>query len=192
MSAHPQAAECGGAPATGTSLDGLMNLSKGFASTLARYKHWADDVFLECVSQLPASELKAPRPIVFSSLIRTLNHSRAMDHVWRCNLLGQPHGFTSRNPELCPEFEELRSSQLELDRWYIRYVRDLTDECLDQVVDFTFIGGGPGRMKRSDILLHVVNHGTYHRGHAADMLYTIGAFPPTTDLPVFLAEVGKD
>jgi DinB family len=39
-----------------------------------------------------------------------------------------------------------------------------------------------------DILLHVVNHTTYHRGHAADILYNLHIFPPTTDLPVFLRE----
>lgn len=43
-------------------------------------------------------------------------------------------------------------------------------------------------MTRRDILLHVVNHATYHRGHAADILYYLDVFPPTTDLPVFLQE----
>ena len=43
-------------------------------------------------------------------------------------------------------------------------------------------------MSRRDIVLHVVNHTTYHRGHVADMLYDMGVFPPATDLPVFLRE----
>ena len=43
-------------------------------------------------------------------------------------------------------------------------------------------------MSCRDILLHVVNHSTYHRGHAADILYHLGIAPPTTDLPVFLRE----
>lgn len=38
-----------------------------------------------------------------------------------------------------------------------------------------------------EILLHAVNHATYHRGHAADILYHLGVFPPATDLPVFLS-----
>lgn len=52
----------------------------------------------------------------------------------------------------------------------------------------TFIGGGPGALTRAEILLHVVNHTTYHRGHIGDMVYQIPAEPPTTDLPVFLRE----
>jgi uncharacterized damage-inducible protein DinB len=60
---------------------------------------------------------------------------------------------------------------------------------LAEIVEFDFIGGGRGAMSRSDILLHVVNHTTYHRGHAADILYHIKVFPPTTDFPVFLREL---
>ena len=41
-------------------------------------------------------------------------------------------------------------------------------------------------MTRRDILLHVANHGTYHRGNVASMMYQAGVAPPTTDLPVFL------
>ena len=49
---------------------------------LTRYKAWADDVFLSTVASVPTADLVAPRPIVFGSLIRTLNHSCAMDYVW--------------------------------------------------------------------------------------------------------------
>jgi uncharacterized damage-inducible protein DinB len=45
-------------------------------------------------------------------------------------------------------------------------------------------------MRRSDILLHVVNHATYHRGHIAMMMYGLAGSVPTTDLPVFLREAG--
>jgi Uncharacterized protein conserved in bacteria len=155
---------------------------------LARHKAWADDLFLAAVGALPAAELTAPRPIVFGSLIRTLHHVQAMDHVWQCHLLGQPHGLTSRNPEHCPDLDDLALAQRRLDAWYVAYAETLTDEGLQQVVDFEFIGGGRGRMTRGDILLHVVNHTTYHRGHVADMLYALHVAPPTTDLPVFLRD----
>lgn len=157
-----------------------------YTQVLTRYKAWADDLFLSAVSSVPASELSAPRPIVFGSLIRTLNHSHAMDYVWQCHLLGKPHGLTTRNPEHCPGFEELAASQRRLDEWYVGYADATDDDGLAEIVEFEFIGGGRGRMSRRDILLHVVNHTTYHRGHAADILYHLKVFPPTTDLPVFL------
>lgn len=156
--------------------------------TLARYKAWADDVFLSAVASIAPAELTAPRPIVFGSLIRTLHHAYAMDHVWRCHLTGKPHGLATRNPEHCPGIDELAASQRGIDDWYVRYADSLTESELDSIVGFEFIGGGGGRMSRREILLHVVNHATYHRGHAAYVLYAIGRSPPVTDLPVFLRD----
>ena len=57
---------------------------------------------------------------------------------------------------------------------------------MDEPVHFTFIGGDPSSMSRGDILMHVVNHGTYHRGHVASMMHKYGVMAPTTDFPVFL------
>jgi uncharacterized damage-inducible protein DinB len=157
-----------------------------YIQLLTRYKAWADDLFLSAISEIPASELTAPRPIVFGSLLRTLNHSYAMDHVWQSHLLGKAHGLTTRNPEHCPGIADLAIAQREIDRWYAAYADSTPDEELGEIVEFEFIGGGRGAMSRRDILLHVVNHTTYHRGHAADILYSLGVPPPTTDLPVFL------
>ena len=154
--------------------------------TLTRYKAWADDVFLSVIATLPESELVAPRPIYFGSLIRTLNHSYSMDFVWQSHLLGKPHRLTTRNPADHPAIQDLVASQRQMDAWYVDYADSLSNDRLDEVVEFEFIGGGNGAMSRGDILLHVVNHTTYHRGHVADMLYHLNVLPPTTDLPVFL------
>jgi uncharacterized damage-inducible protein DinB len=151
-----------------------------------RYKAWADEIFLSVVSELPPHELTAPRPIGFGSLIRTLHHSYCMDVVWQSHLLGRPHGMTTRNPVEHPDIETLVRSQQVIDDWYIEYAASLSGNDLAEVVEFAFIGGGQGAMTRSAILLHVVNHTTYHRGQAADILYHLGVFPPATDLPVFL------
>jgi uncharacterized damage-inducible protein DinB len=155
---------------------------------LTRYKAWADALFLSAVSAVPAAELSAPRPIVFGSLIRTLHHSYLMDVVWQSHLLGKPHGLTTRNPEQHPPLQALAALQRDVDGWYVKYADSISEHELAGIVEFEFIGGGHGAMSRSDILLHVVNHTTYHRGHAADILYHLEISPPTTDLPVFLRE----
>jgi uncharacterized damage-inducible protein DinB len=154
--------------------------------TLMRYKAWANELVFRAAAQLPPEELTAPRKIVFGSLLRTLNHVYAMDDVWRAHLEGRPHSYTTRNPEACPSLAELRAAQLAMDAWFVGYADSLTDAKREEVVSFRFIGGGPGAMTRRDILLHVANHGTYHRGNVASMMYQAGVAPPTTDLPVFL------
>lgn len=156
--------------------------------TLARYKAWADKRFFEALAELPEDELLAPRPIYFGNMIRTLHHSYAMDRVWQAHLLGKPHGYTTRNPDSHPPFDELWEKQLDIDAWYVEYFDALEVGQLSDIVHFEFIGGGQGAMSRGDIALHVVNHTTYHRGHVTDMLYHLSTFPPTTDLSVFLRE----
>ncbi len=106
--------------------------------------------------------------------------------VWQAHLEGRAHGFTTRTPDVVMSFSDLRAAQATLDAWYIGYAEEMSDRVGEQIVDFGFIGGGDGSMTRGAILLHVVNHTTYHRGHIAAMMYQIPARPPTTDLPVFL------
>jgi uncharacterized damage-inducible protein DinB len=154
--------------------------------TLMRYKAWANERLFAAVAKLPEAELTAPQKIVFGNLLRTLNHVYAMDQVWRAHLEGRAHGFTTRNPEACPPLAELREAQRAMDAWWVDYANGLPEAKQDEVVSFRFIGGGPGTMTRGDILLHVANHGTYHRGNVASMMYQAGVAPPTTDLPVFL------
>ena len=157
-----------------------------YLRTLMRYKAWANELVFAAAAKLPEGELTAPRKILFGSMLRTLNHVYAMDEVWRAHLEGRPHGYTTRNPEACPPFAELRVAQRAMDAWFVGYSDSLSDARQAEAVSFRFIGGGPGTMSRRDILLHVANHGTYHRGNVASMMYQAGTAPPTTDLPVFL------
>jgi len=154
--------------------------------TLVRYKAWANKLLFDALARIPAAELTAPRPIVFGSILRTVNHVYAMDEVWQANLEGRPHGHTTRNPPIAPSLGELTAAQARMDDWYVSYAESLSPGAEAEKVDFTFIGGGSASLARRDIILHVVNHGTYHRGNVASMLYEVGVVPPTTDLPVYL------
>jgi uncharacterized damage-inducible protein DinB len=158
---------------------------------LARYSAWANGVLYEAMAELPQVELEKPQKIVFGSMLRTLNHVYAMDLVWQAHLLGRAHGFVSRNPGICPPFGELRAAQSALDAWYVDYADALSEPASTEIVNFEFIGGGGGSMSRGDILLHVINHTTYHRGHIADMMYQIPMHPPSTDLPVYRRSVTR-
>jgi uncharacterized damage-inducible protein DinB len=153
---------------------------------LTRYAAWANTLLYTALGELSELELTKPRQLFSGNLIRTLNHVYTMDLVWQAHLEGRAHGFTVRTPDVHMSLSELRVAQSTLDGWYIRYAEEMSDRTGEEIVDFTFIGGGEGAMTRGDILLHVVNHTTYHRGHISAMMFQIPANPPTTDLPVFL------
>ena len=165
-----------------------MPTSAQHLETLARYKAWADERLYTMLTGLSDDQLAAPTPIFAGSILRTLNHVYLMDVVWKSHLLGVPHHLTTRNPEAAPPLAELREAQRDIDAWYVNYATTMTPNVGNETVDFTFIGDGEGSMRREDIVLHVVNHTTYHRGHITAMLNQMGVQPQATDLPVFLRE----
>lgn len=156
---------------------------------LARYTAWANDRLFAALTALPEGEATARRATGFGTMVNTLNHAYVVDLIWKAHLQGRAHGFVSRITATEPGLHELRAAQAEVDQWYIGYTDALSEEAHDEVVHFKFVDGGPGAMTRGDMLLHVVNHKTYHRGVVADLLYQAGARPPVMDLPVFLRDV---
>jgi len=155
---------------------------------LARYTAWANARLFAAVAQLPEGAALAKRPTLFGNMLHTLNHSKVVDQIWKAHLEGRPHGHTALNTEDTPTLADLQSSQAALDAWYLEYASRLPAAAYDEVVEFRFVDSGAGAMTRGDILLHVVNHKTYHRGWVADMFFQENVRPPATDLPVFLRE----
>ena len=161
------------------------------ARMLARYNAWADKLIHDAVAALPEGEAVKPRQSVFKSMAHTLNHVYVIDHIFQAHLEGREHGYKARNTETHPPLPELWRQQEEIDAWYVDWSDRLTEDALQEKVAFTFVGGGEGVMTRGEILLHVVNHTTYHRGFVADFFYQVPARPPTTDLTVFLRDIWR-
>lgn len=162
------------------------------ARMLTRYNAWADRMIFDAVAALPEGEAGKERKSLFKNMIHTLNHNCVIDLIWQAHLEGREHGYTARNTPDHPPLDELWRQQQAVDDWYIVWSDTLSDAALDEKMNFTLIGGNQGVMTRGEILLHVVNHTTYHRGFVADLFYQVPARPPTTDLPVFLREVPQN
>jgi len=159
------------------------------ARMLTRYNAWSNKVMFDAVAALPAGEAVKDRQSLFRNMLHTLNHNFVIDDIWRAHLEGRGHGYAARNTADHPALAELRQMQQAMDAWYVAAFDALTDAALDEKIGFTLIGGTPGTMTRNEILLHVVNHTSYHRGFVCDMFFAVPARPPTMDLPVFLREV---
>lgn len=155
---------------------------------MTRYKAWADATTFKTVMALPEAELLRPRPTRFGNILHTLNHVYVIDDIFRAHLEGRRHGYAARNTEGPPAAVALRRRVEEVGGWYVHYAVRLTEAALDEVVEFEFVDGRVGAMTRGNIILHVVNHGSYHRGFVGDMLYQIPAAFPANDLTVFLQE----
>ena len=162
------------------------------ARMLTRYNAWANKVMFDAVAKLPEGEATKTRQTLFKNIVHTLNHNYVIDRIFQAHLEGRDHGYTARNTTDPPPLEELVRAQTELDHWYIAWSDRMTEKELDEVVKFTFVGGGDGAMTRAQIIMHIVNHTSYHRGFAGDLFYQIPVRAPTTDLTVFLRDVPQD
>jgi len=159
------------------------------ACKFLKYKAWANDITFAALMDLPDSEVYKERQTNFNNIASTLNHVYSVDDIFKAHLNGVSHGYTSRNTDACPKLQELWSMQKEMDNWYLGYAAGLSEEQFAEVISFEYVGGGQGEMSVSEIILHLVNHGSYHRGFVSDMMYQIPSIPPANDLTVYLRDV---
>ncbi len=155
---------------------------------LVRYKAWANELTFKSVMNLPDGEALRPRPTRFGNMVHTLNHVYVVDDIFRHHLQGKKHHYISRNTEHPSPLSDLWNAVQSMDRWYIELVDTWSVEDLSKVVHFEFVGGGKGVMTQEEIVLHLVNHATYHRGFVGDMMYQVPFTPPSNDLPVFIRD----
>lgn len=156
------------------------------ARMLARYNAWANKLTFDAVAALPPGEATKERKSLFKNMVHTLNHNYVIDRIWQAHLEGREHGYEARNTSDYPPLAELWRAQQETDAWYVAWADAQTDASLAERLTVTLIGGNRTAMTRGEMLLHVINHTSYHRGFVGDLFYQVPARPPTTDLPVYL------
>lgn len=168
-----------------------MRSDSDLLQKLLRYSAWANAILYRSLADVDPGILVQARPGRPSGALGVLGHIHVVGRIWKGHLTGEAHGFRSRNFESLPSFSELRELQLSLDGWYTEFASALPVGQRTVPIDFQFVDGGSGTMTAEEMLLHVVNHGTYHRGYVAEMMYEAGLKPPTMDLPVFLRDAWR-
>ena len=158
------------------------------ARMLAQYKAWADRVMFEGVAALPPGEAERECKTLFKTIIGTLNHIYVVDLIWQAHLEGREHGFKARNIAVHSQLGTLWAAQQKLNDWIIDWAEPQSETSLAEAVPFAFVNGTKAVMKRGEMFLHLVTHGSYHRGWIAQMFYEAGVRAPQADLSVFLCE----
>ena len=109
-----------------------------------------------------------------------------VDDIFRAHVEGRPHGYTARTVENLPPVSQMRASATEMNQWWINLSDQSSEADLNRPLTFNLINGDACTMTRQEIILHLVQHATYHRGYVDDMMYEVPITPPATDLTVFL------
>jgi len=154
-----------------------------------RYKAWADRRTLDAVAAI--DRRNAPSAVAFAR--QQLNHMVRVEELFRARLLATPEPHASTNAEAVPELGELDSRLTASNEWLRDYVNATTLDRLREPIHFTFTDGKRGTLTREEVIFHLINHGTYHRGAIGHALDLACASRPADTFTVFVhsAEPGR-
>ncbi len=148
----------------------------GTLHELFAFNDWARDAVMRCAAGLDKEQLDRPFEMGLGSLRNTLNHLYAVESVWFERWQGrQPqYRVIAEGVEMAPLWDEFRDVAKRRDA----YVAGLKDA--DLPVDLTYknLKGDTLTFPLGAMLLHVCNHGSYHRAQALNMLRHVGAAMP--------------
>jgi len=147
-------------------------------------KRWADHGLLDAVTD-NIGQMTSDDAFI---MLRILDHIHTVDRIFQHHLLGLPHSFQAARSEVMPDFGDLANRMKETDDWYASYVGSLSGPDFEKPLDFVFTSGKPARMRRSEIILHVCLHGTYHRGNAGAVLQLKGLTPSRDAITDYLED----
>jgi len=121
-------------------------------------------------------------------ICQILDHMHVVDRIFQAHLQGKPHSFQAPRSQTVPDLKSLARQVDEVDGWYESYANDLSPDAWQEPVEFVLTSGKPARMTRSEIILHVCLHGTYHRGNAGAVLQLQGISPSRDAVTDFLLQ----
>ena len=149
--------------------------------TLYAFNSWANHRSLDSCAALSNEQFTRDLGSSFKSVRDTLVHILGAEWVW----LERWHGRSQTSLLPAQDFSDLASVRArweEVERDLTDYVASLTEEDVARGYEYKTTQGVPQAAPAWQMLQHLVNHGSYHRGQIATMLRQLGAKPQGTDL----------
>jgi len=144
------------------------------------YTTWASRMLVEAARDLSGEELTRDFGTADKSVLGSLAHIYAADRVWLARFKGEaPHTFIT---DADHEMAVLENDWPALHRRWESWAAGLTDDAAQAELSYTDLSGHPWRQPVWQLVMHVVNHGTHHRGQVAGFLRSMGHAPPKLDL----------
>lgn len=159
-----------------------------YLQLLVDFHYWARDRMLVAAEALTPEQYARPMGSSFTSVRETLNHIYQAEWIWYSRWNGvSPTAFPS--PDDLPDLAALRGQWTGLERNLRAYLQNGGASGLAKVIDYRLMSGKEGASPLWQMVAHVVNHATYHRGQVTTMLRQLGATPAqSTDMITFFRE----
>ena len=157
------------------------------AIELYAYDRWANGQIFEVAALLQPDQLSKDLGSSYRSVFGTLAHIIWAEWRWLGRWQEQPPAGTS--PLEAGDLPRLRIRCDETERGQIRFLATIKEPDLARKVTYENPPGTPWTYSLGQMLHHVVNHSTYHRGQVTTMIRQLGAVPRATDLLVYWDEL---
>ena len=149
------------------------------------YNSWANRRVLDACAPLDTAKLAHDLHSSFPSVRDTLGHIMLAEWLWLERWQGRSPAFPTEN---FSDLASLRSRWQKIETDLSAFVQRLTSSDLDRVVEYKNTKGRAFSSPMWQMLQHLVNHGTYHRGQITTLLRQLGATPVATDMIAFYRE----
>lgn len=137
------------------------------------------------IEEVGLASLEAPH----EHAIEIFCHMQAARRLWLSRVEDSPADFPPDGVFPVWPLEKAETEAHEMDGLWARFLAGLPADAVRRPVRYACTEGKPFVSTLSDILTHVVNHSSYHRGQIASLVAKTGVRPPVTDF-IALTRVG--
>jgi uncharacterized damage-inducible protein DinB len=156
---------------------------------MAKYNAWANARLFRMAGALQDALYRKEVGAFFKSLHGTLNHLLVADRIWMRRLTGVGDHPDELNAILFDDLPLLHAARVDEDSRIIEFVQGLEEPAFEEVLEYRTLNGAPQRQRRREILAHLFNHETHHRGQAHAILTVLGVSEPDSlDVLIMLRE----
>jgi uncharacterized damage-inducible protein DinB len=145
---------------------------------MAKYNAWANARLFRMAGALRDDLYRKQVGAYFKSLHGTLNHLLVADRIWMRRLTGEGDQPDKLSAILFDDLPSLHAARVEEDSRIVGFVQGLEERDFEEVCDYRTLNGTPQRQLRREVLAHLFNHETHHRGQAHAILTILGVSEP--------------
>ncbi|MEZ5306072.1 MAG: DinB family protein [Pyrinomonadaceae bacterium] len=161
-------------------------MTKEEAQDLIAYTEWANNIVFDLAMTLDDEQANAESKGSFSSVRDTLAHMVGAELVWFKRWKNEAMGFPTWYEEA--SLAAIRVELLKLQQERREYFESLEDADMGTVVEYQNLRGDSFSNPLSELVVHVVNHSTFHRGQAINQIRAFGVKTAETDYIGFVRE----
>ena len=158
---------------------------KEILTQLSAYNIWANQLLLDVINQLSEEKQKQELPSSFKSLYATVLHVLDAESIWWQRMKLQER-IVRPSENFTGNMKELSNNLFNQNRQWDEWINNANEHQLQNVFHYQNTKKEQFKQPVYQMLLHMFNHGTYHRGQLVNILRQLGVGKiPGTDFIVW-------